>query len=77
MKIFCRRRFFLFPTLVLMKRLYVMTKTRLGLIKIKQLITAKQNVYKFYVQCRKDTQIFNKVENLHTQLAFSIEDNKQ
>ena len=44
---------------------------------IKQLITRKQKVYKCYTGNRKDTQIFNTVENLRNELIFSTKENQQ
>ena len=45
-----------------MKPLYVPTEIRHGLIKkkVKQLVIAKQNTYKFYTENKKDPEIFNR-----------------
>lgn len=61
-----------------MKLLFVTTKIPLELKKVKQIITAKQDVYKFYLKNRRDTQkTFNTVKSFQNQLAFFIEENNE
>ena len=60
--IFCWRRFLLIPQAVPHETLICPDRdpTWINKKKVKQLVIAKQNTYKFYTENKKDTEIFNR-----------------